>query len=171
MRVQTILAAFIYNLQWVFKMKARNIKRSLLGFALGSMVLLSSFLQKERDYPGLRIICNAYSEVSDLKQSEFEHIIRGEQQRWKGGEGVTIALLKTSHPVGLKTAQSVFDMGANEFNRYWLSLVFEGKCKAPVFFNSEAALKDFIMLNQGAIGIVSAELGTSGVRVLNIKDQ
>ncbi len=95
-------------------------------------------------------------------------MIQGERQRWKGGEGVIVALLKTSHPTGKKVAEDVFDMSDNEFNRYWLSLVFAGKSKAPEFFTSESALVEFVMVTPGAIGVVSTNVKTAGVAVIEI---
>ena len=158
-----------YNLQLDSKMKNRGIKH-LAILSLGALVMmLSSYKTASTDYPGLRVICNAYAPVPSLSQYEFEQMIQGEKQRWKGGDGVIVALLKTSHPTGMKVAEEIFEMNDNEFNRYWLSLVFAGKSKAPNFFTSEEDLLEFVMVTPGAIGVVSTNVSTVGVKELSIE--
>jgi hypothetical protein len=44
-------------------------------------------------------------------------------------------------------------MSANELNKYFLALVFQGKVKAPVFFTSEQELEDYVSRTPGAIGV------------------
>ncbi|MEX0965865.1 MAG: hypothetical protein WD077_01395 [Bacteroidia bacterium] len=95
-----------------------------------------------------------------VSYQEFIRIIRGEKQRWDDGTKVSIALMKTSHPTGQLTAERIYAMSGNELNKYWLSVVFQGKAKAPNFFNSEPELINYVSTTPGAIGIVSA--GTEG---------
>lgn len=105
----------------------------------------------------LIVIVNPSEPIDELEFTEFKRIIMGQQQRWKNGDKITIALMKTNHPTGSQTAEKFYSMTGNELNKYWLSLVFQGKAKAPVFFNSEEELVGYVAKTPGAIGIVSGE--------------
>ena len=84
----------------------------------------------------------------------------GEQQRWRSGTKITIALMKTNTPAGKNTSQKIYGMTGDELNKFWLALVFQGKAQAPNFFNSAADLENFVAQNPGAIGIVD-QLGAN----------
>ena len=78
----------------------------------------------------------------------------GEQQRWRNGTKITIALMKTNTSAGKTTSKKIYGMSGDELNRFWLALVFQGKAAAPNFFNSAAELENFVAQNPGAIGIL-----------------
>jgi hypothetical protein len=97
---------------------------------------------------------------------ELRKVMKGEQQRWDKGKKISIALMKTTHAVGESTAARIFDMSGNELNKYWLALVFQGKAKAPNFFNSETDLLNYVAITPGAIGIVDAVSSHAANKVL-----
>ena len=78
----------------------------------------------------------------------------GEQQRWRNGTKITIALMKANTTAGKNTSLKVYGMSGDELNKFWLALVFQGKASAPNFFNSAAELENFVAQNPGAIGIL-----------------
>lgn len=78
----------------------------------------------------------------------------GEQQRWRSGIKITIALMKANTVAGKNTSKKIYGMSSDELNKFWLALVFQGKAQAPSFFNSAADLENFVAQNPGAIGIL-----------------
>jgi ABC-type phosphate transport system substrate-binding protein len=102
----------------------------------------------------LTVISNPKGCPSSLKQSELRSIFLGEKQRWRNGEKILIALMKTNTSAGKQVCERVYDMSADELNKYWLQLVFQGKAQAPTVFTSESELQAFIAENPGAIGIL-----------------
>ena len=102
----------------------------------------------------LTVISNQKGSPSSLKFSELKSIFMGEQQRWRNGTKITIALMKTNTPSGKNTSQKIYGMSSDELNKFWLALVFQGKAQAPNFFNSETELENFVAQNPGAIGIL-----------------
>ena len=75
-----------------------------------------------QDIP-LIVIGNQKGAPAGLKQTELRSILKGEQQRWRNGNKVIIALMKTNTPVGKHTSEKIYDMSADEFKKYWLALV------------------------------------------------
>jgi len=103
----------------------------------------------------LVIIGNGKGVPSEMKLAQLKATLRGEKLRWPDGSKVTIALLKTNTPIGTTTSRKIYNMSANDLNKYWLALVFQGKADAPNFFTSEVELEEFVAQTNGAIGIVS----------------
>ena len=93
----------------------------------------------------------------------------GEQQRWRGGTKITIALMKTNTPAGKITSQKIYGMSSDELNKFWLALVFQGKAQAPNFFNSATDLANFVAQNPGAIGILDQVEANDEVKTVLIE--
>ena len=74
--------------------------------------------------------------------------------------------MKSSTPVGSLVSKKVFFMTDEQLNKYFLTLVFQGKISAPVFFETESDLSNYISLHEGAIGIVGTEIKNKGKIIL-----
>ncbi len=103
----------------------------------------------------LVIIGNGKGVPPEMKLAQLKSTLKGEKLRWPDGSKVVIALLKTTTPIGQSTSKKIYNMSANELNKYWLALVFQGKADAPNFFNSEAELAEFVAQTTGAIGVIN----------------
>jgi hypothetical protein len=101
------------------------------------------------------IIANGKGVPAEMNMAQLKSTMRGEKLRWPDGTKVIIALLKSSTPIGLDTSKKIYNMNANELNKYWLALVFQGRADAPNFFNSESELETFISQTNGAIGVIA----------------
>lgn len=102
----------------------------------------------------LTVIGNAESVSTEMTTAQLKSVMRGEQMRWADGTKVKIALMKTNTPVGKLTSDRIYNMTGNELNKYFLALVFQGKVKAPTFFNSASELEAYVAQTPGAIGVV-----------------
>jgi hypothetical protein len=107
----------------------------------------------------LIIVGNAASVPSELDMSQLKSILKGEKLRWNDGSKVSLALMKTSTPVGTETCKKLYNMTANELNKYFLALVFQGKVNAPTFFNSSSELEAYVAETPGAIGVMRQPAG------------
>ena len=103
-----------------------------------------------------------------MKMSELKSILKGEKQRWSDGTKVTIALMKTTTPVGQTTCQKIYNMSGDKVKRYWLELSFEDKADPPTFCNSIAELESFVSQNPGAIGVLDRVPVGAGIKPITI---
>lgn len=122
----------------------------LICFFFG--LFLSSFVIAQDS--GLTIIGNPQSVPSEMNLNQLKSILKGEKLRWDDGSSIKIALMKTNTPIGTNTCKKIFNMSGNELNKYFLALVFQGKVKAPTFFNSEEELEKYVAQTPGAIGVM-----------------
>ncbi len=142
----------------------RNIIRlSLMIICL--WVSLTSFTPEESSFKvafsqgdiALAIIANSKGAPTEISLSKLKSVFRGEQQRWKDGTKVTLALMKTTTPIGDEIAKRLLGMTSKELNKYFLAQVFQGKMSSPQFFDSEDDLIKYVKSNEGAIGIVGSK--------------
>lgn len=127
------------------------------------LLLFSGFWLQAQETP-LAVISNNNGAPAELKAGALRSILRGEKQRWPNGTKVVIALMKTNTPVGSSTLKKIYNMSADELNKYWLALVFQGKASAPTFFNSTSELEAFVAQTPGAIGVT----GSTGSTVRSV---
>ena len=130
------------------RMKLLRINTTIL-FLIGFFASTFVFAQEDE----LTIVGNRESVPDELNMRQLKSVLRGEMLKWSDGVSIKIALMKTSTPVGTSTCKKVYGMSGNELNKYFLALVFQGKAKAPTFFNSIAELESYVAQTPGAIGV------------------
>ena len=101
----------------------------------------------------LNIIGNTQSVPGEMNIDQLRTILKGEKMRWDDGVSVKIALMKTNTSIGAYTCERIYNMSANELNKYFLAQVFQGKVKAPTFFTSKNELEEYVARTPGAIGV------------------
>jgi len=139
-------------------------------FLLVVCMLLVSMVSKSQQST-LVAIGNSSDVPNDLALSELKSILMGEKQRWKNGDRILIALMKTNTPLGKTTSSKIYDMTGDELNKFWLALVFQGKAQAPKFFSSTEELNNFVAQNRGAIGILDKPITDSEIKFIRIDGQ
>ncbi len=137
-------------------------------FFIGLIFFLNVNLASAQD-ASLVIISNGKGSPTEMKMAQLKSALRGEKQRWPDGTKITIALMKSSTPIGISTSKKLYNMSSDELNKYWLALVFQGKADAPNFFNSESELEAFVAQTQGSIGVVNQATGTNKTIVIDGK--
>lgn len=125
-------------------------------------VSFSTFAQDQ----ALTVIGNQESVPDALNMKQLKSVFRGEKLKWDDGSSIKIALMKTTTPIGTSTCEKVYGMSGNELNKYFLALVFQGKAKAPTFFNSIEELENYVAQTPGAIGVSQVTNTTSVKTVL-----
>lgn len=120
--------------------------------------MLTSFIAPSVDQDTkLAVVINPKGPPVNISANDLRKIFKGEVQRWKDGTKVVVVMMKTNTTTGNETASRLFNMSGNDLNKYWLSLVFAGKARAPYFISSESELLLFVSQNPGAIGIIDAK--------------
>ena len=139
-------------------------------FLLIVLMICTGFVAKSQQ-PALVAVGNSADVPADMKFSELKSILMGERQRWKNGDKILIALMKTNTPAGKTISAKIYDMTGDELNKFWLALVFQGRAQAPSFFNSADELEKFVAQNPGAIGILDKPADHPDIRPITINGQ
>jgi len=145
-------------------------KRIIFNFIFTLLVGLFLPLSINAQDEQLIVVGNAQSVPSEMDMEMLKSVFRGEKLRWNDGSKVSIALMKTNTPIGSNTCEKLYNMTANELNKYFLALVFQGKITRPAFFNSVSELEAYVAQTPGAIGVLQkADDNSSKIILVNGK--
>ena len=164
-------------MQLVFKMDIKQlhiykILTSPSGNRCFLIVLLFSISLFAKSQESVLVaVGNQSGAPSAMKLSELKSVLMGEKQRWKNGNRIIIALMRTNTSVGKTTSARLYEMSGDELNKFWLALVFQGKAPPPYFFNSTSDLENFVAQNPGAIGILDKPITGPEIKAIIIDGQ
>ena len=89
----------------------------------------------------LVFVRNKIGVPENLLYDELLSILRGEKQHWESGKKVRIALMKTTTETGELVSRQIYNMNSNQFQKFWLTMIFQGYATSPKFFTSVDDLK------------------------------
>lgn len=115
----------------------------------------------------LTIICNQDGTPNAMKLSELKSVMKGEKQRWSNGKKVSIALMKTTTPIGKNTAQVIYNMSGEALLKYNLGLHYNGNLQLK-FFNTVSELEEYVAQTPGAIGVIDQLTANNDIKVITI---
>ena len=147
----------------------KRISPAVVLILLLCQLLVSSAFRQSDDI-AIAVIANEKGAPASLTMKELRAVLQGERQRWPDGTRISIAFMKTSTPVGALTGRKILNISGDQLNKLWLALVFQGKAKAPTFFNTAQEMESYVNSTPGAIGVVDAAFATKA-RVLSIDDK
>lgn len=121
------------------------------------MCMFTLHISAKAQTENLTVITNTKGAPEELKFSDLRSILMGEKQRWRNGNKIMIALMKTNTAAGNSICKKIYDMSSDELKKFWLALVFDGKSDGPVFLNSAAEVQSYVAENPGAIGVTDQQ--------------
>jgi ABC-type phosphate transport system substrate-binding protein len=140
----------------------KTISQALVAAALCSLMAASV------QAGDVKVIANSSVKAEGVSQDELKGVFLSTKTSLSDGSHVEPVLLKSgaAHEAFLK--EYVGKTG-NALETYYRSLVFTGKGSMPKTLASDAEVVDYVSKTKGAIGYVSADAGTDGVKVLEVK--
>jgi hypothetical protein len=115
----------------------------------------------------VKVIANSSVKVSQVSPAELKSIFWKTKTSLDDGSHVEPVLLKSggAHEAFVKQYTGKTTAG---LETYYRSLVFTGKGAMPKRFASEAEVVEYVTKTKGAIGYVSGEASTEGVKILEV---
>lgn len=95
--------------------------------------------------------------LNAMPGAKVQRIFTGKETLWKNGKTVIICLPGTKSPKADEVYGKVYNKSVKEVQKFWLSLVFQGRAKSPMFFDTEQEMVDYIKRTPGAIGVLSSD--------------
>ena len=89
-----------------------------------------------------------------MSDEALQSVFRGNNSIWNNQNPVTVVLTSSNSKGFELTAQWALDSDGFEFQKHWLSLVFQGRANAPVFLKEESEVVTYVQEHPGAIGIL-----------------
>ena len=110
----------------------------------------------------VKIICNVSVRADSISASELKSVFLLQRRTLKDGSPV-VPVLEKSGATHEAFAQYL-DRGSEEIQTYYQELIFTGKRSMPKELNSDPEVVAYIARTRGAIGYVSGDASTEGVK-------
>lgn len=128
--------------------------------------LLPLFLFGALSASGQKPIVIANSTGADeWKTEQIQDIFIGERSFWDNDKPVTVVLAFNKTESFEKTANWALDSDGFDYQKHWLSLVFQGRANAPVFVANELEIIRYVSSHEGAVGILHFTEGPEEFRM------
>lgn len=95
--------------------------------------------------------------VSSLKEDKLSRVFTGKDTYWTNDKQILICLPSTKSESAFDVCQRVYHKSVNDVQKFWLSIVFQGRARSPKFFDTEEEMINYIKKTPGAIGVLSAD--------------
>jgi len=102
------------------------------------------------------IIANEIGTTS-LTKKQLTAYAKGEKNFWTNNKKVIITLPSAKSELATSVAKSIYKTTASGMQKYWLSLVFQGRADPPLFFATDDEVIKYVQNNKGAIGFINSK--------------
>jgi len=106
--------------------------------------------------PEITVIGNDIGFVT-MNKKQLITYAKAEKNFWLNGKKVVISLPSSKTDIAPIISQIIYKTNPVGMQKYWLSLVFQGRTDPPVFFSSDEETIKFVQNNKGAIGFINSK--------------
>lgn len=117
---------------------------------------------------GYKVIVHPASQLSSVSKKELTAVYLKKTTRWSDGTPATPVDLLEGAQARDRFSREVLGKPANAVRAYWNQMIFSGRNVPPAEKVTDAAVLDYVRRTPGAVGYVSADAPTPGVKVVNI---
>lgn len=118
--------------------------------------------------PAFKVVVHPSSPAAALSRTQVSQLFLKRTTRWPGGEA--------AHPVEPadgalreRFAGAIHRKSSAAIRAYWNQLIFSGREVPPVEKKGDDAVVAYVRATPGAIGYVSPDAGTAGVKVVPVR--
>jgi len=97
--------------------------------------------------------------------NQLKSIFIGERSFWPNRQPVVIVLPSSDSDSFERIAQWSLETDGFDYQKHWLSLVFQGRANAPVFVKDEEEVMEYVADHDGAIGLIFLEDAPSALQL------
>lgn len=144
------ILAFIFMIsKYNFPMDYRN--KLILFLCIIGTVFLSSEIKAQNNE--LIFIGNEIG-AAEMSFSKMVEYYKAKTAYWDNNKAVTICLPGTKSPDAERICSIIYKKSVRDVQKFWLSIVFQGRAKSPMFFEREEEMIEYIKKTPGAIGVL-----------------
>jgi hypothetical protein len=142
--------------------------RKYIPFIGALLLSLGSSLALGQSLSGLTIIGNNLGS-SSLTELQVKDAFKAKNNFWPNGKTLTVCLPETNSSDASDVSRKIYGKTVSEVQKFWLSQVFQGRSRSPVFFESDEELIAYVTKTPGAIGAFLNEKGLTVPKELTLQ--
>lgn len=122
-----------------------------IALFLFSVLTLNAGLSSGQKLSGLTIIGNNVGSKTLTEQAVID-AFKAKNNFWSNGKALAVCLPETKTTDATPVCLKLYAKTVSEVQKFWLSQVFQGRSRAPHFFETDQDMIDFVQKTPGAIG-------------------
>jgi hypothetical protein len=103
---------------------------------------------------GNLVVIGNKTELKSLKKKSLINVFKGRLNSWNNGTVVIIILPSQKNENSSEVAKIIYGTTVKGMQKFWLSLVFQGRSNPPVFLDTDEEIIKYVQKNPGSIGII-----------------
>jgi hypothetical protein len=107
--------------------------------------------------------------ISQLTAVQTKEYFKGKYTLWSSGKSVKVVLHSSQSKHSEALAKLIYNMTQQGVQKFWLSLVFQGRANPPVFLDSDAEIVNYVSKTPGSIAIITKESYCPAQLIISIK--
>jgi ABC-type phosphate transport system substrate-binding protein len=139
--------------------------RTLL-LALAATVAVAAAPAVAEDF---KVVVNGANGTSSLSRQQLSQLFLKKTTQWPNGQSVSPVEPRDDRLHALFCKQ-VHGKSANAVKAYWNQVIFSGRDVPPVEKSGDEEVVQYVRATPGAVGYVSGDAATGGVKVVQVKD-
>ena len=116
----------------------------------------------------VKVVGHATTTPDTATERELERIFLKKKTKWRTGQTAEPVDQKSTTVVRKLFTEEVLNKDLARVESHWQAQVFSGKATPPETLASDQEVIDFVRSTPGAVGYVSANASTDGVKVIRI---
>lgn len=123
--------------------------------------------------PAYKVVVSASNPVTTLTRREAAEIFLKKKTRWEGGGEIApvdqsaTSLVRAAFTRDVLESEGLGRLSAVQ--TYWQQQIYSGRSAPPVIKVSDAEVVAFVAANRDAIGYVSREVATPGLKTVTVE--
>jgi ABC-type phosphate transport system substrate-binding protein len=115
------------------------------------------------------IVVNSGNPTTAVERADLARLFLKKMTSWPDGTPVAAVDQLRTAPVRVAFTRDVHKKDVDAVAAYWATLVYSGREMPPPVKGSDEEVLDFVRHTPGAVGYVSAEAPTDGVKVIALR--
>jgi ABC-type phosphate transport system substrate-binding protein len=133
---------------------------------LGIFLLSVAAAQTSR----VKVVIHPSSSLDSVTRKDLTRIFLKQRSSWGTGDLAKPIDQKPTSEVRIAFTEEVLGKSIREIESHWNAQVFSGKSSPPRMVGTDEEVLEFVRSNPGAVGYVSADTATDGVKILSITE-
>ncbi len=115
-----------------------------------------------------KIIVNSSNTVSSLSSKEVSNYFLKKKTKWSNGIKISPVDLSSNSVIRKNFSKNIHKKSIGQVRAFWQQSVFSGKASPPAEMKNDNAVINYVKTHKGAIGYVTKNANTDGVKIITM---
>ena len=142
---------------------------SWIALCLALSCALVAARSRATNAPAYRVIVHPQNPLQEIPRAMLADAFLKKVTRWPDGQAIRPVDQPSSSNVRKSFTDDVLRRSVGAVKSYWQQLIFSGRDIPPPELESDAAVRDYVLRNRGAVGYVSGATELQAAKAIGVR--